>query len=167
VLVFWLVAGVFLLQVAYSLISAFVFSLTSYRLWVFTHHQGHLTDLYRSFQYVDIQFGGAIAIVLFFSICARLVAGDWRRFNLFIRCFEHPLRTALSLTVLGLFPTALRFLIAFIGLPYSLPWRSALLRGNWGLFRQGDFVESTLILVWVLALVFLARRSLRNNAAAR
>jgi len=138
VFVFWLVVGMFLLQVAYSLTTSFVFSLISYKFRMLRHNGPvSVENIYAifvswPFRLRDLQFGAAIAMVLVFFICARLAVGDWKRFNGFIRCFEHPFRAALCLTALALVSTPFPALAA-------------------------------LNLVWVLAMVFLARRALRNN----
>jgi hypothetical protein len=170
VFVFWLVAGMFVMQVAFSLVTGVLYLHFRVRFGAWLRHgPDSVVQMYGWFNpsvYMSPQFqlNGVILLVMVFIICARLAFGEWKRFNMFIRCFEHPFRTALCLTALGLFSTTLPALTSpFLnGFPYS----SARLEAH-SLFRLGYAVEATLVVVWVLTMVFLARRALRNNAAGQ
>jgi hypothetical protein len=163
VFVFWMVAGMFLLQAADSLVFTIVF--LHDRFWYFPLRMPDgfppLAQMYARFAspYLspDFRFTWAIAMVLVFILCARLTVGEWKRFSVFIRRFEHPFRPALGLAVLGLIPI---FLPAFIS-AFRPAWPHGL---AWG---KAQIIQATVNAVLVITMVFLARRALRNNAAGK
>jgi hypothetical protein len=180
VFVFWLAAGMFLLQVADSLVFTIVFLHDRFWYFLLRTPDGFppLAQMYARFgsPYLspDFRLTWAIVMVLVFILCARLTVGEWKRFNRFIRRFEHPFRAALGLAVPGLVPILLpAFISAFRpGWPYGFAWGKVQiiqpgLRVEGGGFWPHYVFQAAVNAVLVITMVFLARRALRNNAAGK
>ncbi len=165
---FWIVAGIYVLQVGYSL-SLVILDLAQgclQRLMAggggFAHPLRHLIFLgnadrapYYPTTYVAyVAHPWMVMELLLVILVARLAESKWKGFGGFVRSFERPIRTSLDLVVLGL---------AGLLLP-------EVNRGFGGFSVMGNegYLTGTLAVnvALVLTMVLLARRGLRKNGRA-
>jgi uncharacterized membrane protein YidH (DUF202 family) len=172
VFLFWIVAGMYLFQAVYSLISGIPGLGVMFEMRDFVRliaAGAPLAQLYQAFPsrlcfHLPHSRTVSIVVALVFILGARLAAGSWKGVGAFIRSFERPIRTALGLVVFGLVVTLL---------PAFFPS----FRPSWGL--RGFVVEKTnwpmdnyavgqaaVNVVLVLIMVLLARRGLRKISPA-
>jgi len=165
---FWMVAGIYLLQVGYSLSLAMLGlgqTLAERLLRPFMMGSGSpVAHFMRHVIYTD---GGLLSVyysppeitptlraLLVVVLVARLAARNWMGFGGFVRSFERPVRTALDLVVLGL--------VSLLSPEVTRDFAGYSRMANDGLLAGMAAVN----VVLVLGMVLLARRGLRKSGAA-
>jgi len=157
-ILFWIVAGIYVFQVVFSLVCGILVLRHTLEMRDFQRlvvlRTSTLDQVYQAFSsHYDppLSFAPTLSIVmvLVFILGVRWAVGSWRGFGAFLRSFEHPIRTALGLVVLG---------NVAIHLPHILSGFQ--MDGVWDNLADLPVVNDVLVLV----MVFLARRGLRKTA---
>ena len=192
VLSFWIVAGLYLFLVVYSLICG-ILALRQVlemrgvqRLIAAGADSEHILDHMRTFYYLPRSFAPMMStvVVAVFVLGVRLATRSWTGIDRFIRRFERPIRTALVLVVLGLALGLLPDFLASVLPSHKIVSPGGItvyadLNCTYGLFKLGYFEtklaapmagcvagETAVNVVLVSIMVLLARQGLRKISPA-
>jgi len=178
VILFWMTAGVYLVQIVYSPIRMILDwpenlrsreimrynLLVAQRFQTMGAHRDHIVPDFGPYHHWTIfpVLGLSVAVVVVFMLGARLVMGSWKRFGGIIKIFERPFRTAMGLAMLGFVVT--------MGMAMS----------GYGIFDLSIMLEmffpkhanpfaslAAVNVALVLAMVLLARRGLGKTSPPR
>lgn len=165
VLLFWIVYGVYLSQVAYSLIFVILCFRELMDGRAFSHFMNHAPSIQQINAYINLHSHfysrplfhlTSVLTALIFIVFVRSVAGSWKYFHTFKRSFDRPVCPALGLIVLGLIVTILPAFLPGLLSPI------ASVHGKIWAPPDGTVGRAAVNVALVLVMVLLARRGPRQ-----